>query len=495
MILEDEFTARMLPWLEAGRWIVGFSGGGDSLALLELCRRMPLHPPLLAAHLHHGLRGEEADAEEAFCREYCRRHGIEFVRRRVDVRARARQRGENLEEAARRERRAFFTALARDYATDGTAGKEAVLLLAHHQDDQVETILMRLLRGAGWRGLEGIRAEGMIPMSSPSASDGRCGAGAAGLRIFRPLLAFRRDTLVKFLDEAALRGCEDSSNREISYTRNRVRLEVLPRLERELPYCRQRLLDAATLAGKVEHYILECARRIVHNREWGGLFLSARDGEEVAECGWLRAAELAVMALLPEVKELRLRGESLRTLRFLMRQLRAGAATECGACLCHDIRVRIEGEGLFFFNPSAREQWLGRSGERLLASSLADLRGEGFFYETANFRVCGRLTSSAGAEAATTVSNVVFLAVERLRFPLVMRRPQRGERMRGSGGGLAKEVKAIASERKIPLRQREGMQVVADQEGILWLPPLLMSGRAVWGGLAGEVLRIEFSPK
>lgn len=200
--------------LKAGeRVAVACSGGADSVALLlllnELKARLGLH--LLLAHLNHQLRGADADADEAFVHALAARLGLEFVCERVDVAGRAKAEKLNIEEAGRQARLEFFAGLC-------ATGRADAVALAHTQDDQAETLLARLVRGTGLTGLAGI-----YPVVEPLPGTG-CG------RLIRPLLEVRRAVLREFLQEQKQEWREDVSNLDPARARNRIRLEVLPRL-------------------------------------------------------------------------------------------------------------------------------------------------------------------------------------------------------------------------------------------------------------------------
>ena len=159
--------------------IIGLSGGADSCALLDLLATLPGFPlRLVAAHLNHCLRGADSDADEQFCRDLAARHDIPFESRRVDIRAAATADMLNLEDAGRRARIAFFEELRSTW-------QAAAIVLAHHADDQAETVLMRLLRGSGMTGLAGM-----------SWSNGR--------GYIRPLLGITRAEIEAYLAERHL---------------------------------------------------------------------------------------------------------------------------------------------------------------------------------------------------------------------------------------------------------------------------------------------------
>lgn len=197
--------------------VVAVSGGADSWALLHLLHRLSptLKLRLTVAHLHHGLRGREADADARWVRAEARRLGWPCVVGRVRVDELARTGGISPEMAGREARYAFFVRVARRHAR----GEATVIATAHTADDQAETVLLRLARGTGARGLGGIPSERELP---------------GGVRVIRPLLAVAREDLRVFLKQGGATWREDASNTDDAYLRNRVRGEVLPLLARTL---------------------------------------------------------------------------------------------------------------------------------------------------------------------------------------------------------------------------------------------------------------------
>ncbi len=197
-------------WDDGARLLAGVSGGADSVAMLHvLChwaRRRPLR--LIVAHLHHGIRGRQADRDAEFVQLLAWSLGLPCVVGFADVPARAKKSGESVEMAARAARHAFFRQVCAE--TGATA-----VALAHTADDSAETVLLRLLRGGGVQSLGGI----------PPASD------VGRLRIVRPLIDVTRESVEMFLQSHALRWQEDRTNRDRSILRNRVRHELLPLLE------------------------------------------------------------------------------------------------------------------------------------------------------------------------------------------------------------------------------------------------------------------------
>jgi len=229
------------------RLAVGVSGGADSVALLRVLaeqnleRGRELGLVLHAAHLHHGLRGQEADDDLAFVRDLAAELGLPFHEARVDTAVEARARAETgkpgqpgksaetIEEAARRVRYGWFRQLL-------AAGEVDAVATAHTRDDQAETVLAKFLRGAWTEGLSGIHPVVEFPEG----------------RILRPLLNATRTEVEAYLAALGQGWREDSSNRHLTFTRNRIRHELLPLLEGWNPRLREHLAQMAALARDEE---------------------------------------------------------------------------------------------------------------------------------------------------------------------------------------------------------------------------------------------------
>jgi tRNA(Ile)-lysidine synthase len=234
--------------------VVGLSGGADSVALTDalasLRRRRGFR--LVAAHLDHGLRPGSAD-DAAFCHSLCEALEVPFRGGSAQVRARAAREKGGLEQAARRERYSFLRRVKEDEGARFVA-------VAHTLDDQAETLLLRLLRGAGATGLAGMR---------PRSGD-----------LLRPLLAVSRARVVAHLRERGLAWREDPTNQDTALLRNRVRHELLPYLEARFnPRVREALArTAGLLADEASHMAGEAEALVarIASRERGALVLDRK---------------------------------------------------------------------------------------------------------------------------------------------------------------------------------------------------------------------------
>ncbi len=230
------------------RVCVAVSGGADSvsllLALVEANRaKEALGVVLSAVHVHHGLRGAESDADEAFVRELCVHLDVALVLQRVDVAARQAAEREGLEEAARELRYAVFRELMK-------SGKADVVATAHTLDDQAETVVMKLLRGAWTEGIGGIAPV----VESLSKQRGR---------VVRPMLQVRRAEVEAYLRERGQSWREDATNRDVSLTRNRVRHELMPVLRGFNPGIDVALARLAEIARDEEAFWLAEVARVL----------------------------------------------------------------------------------------------------------------------------------------------------------------------------------------------------------------------------------------
>lgn len=252
----------LTPWLNAPTWFVAFSGGLDSTVLLHRlaahCRRHPA-PPLRALHIHHGLQ-TAANAWPEHCRAVCDALGVELEVIPVVVAA-----GASLEQAARDAR---YAALA------SRLGPGDVLFTGQHLDDQAETLLFRLLRGAGLRGMTAMP-------SSRTLGQGR---------LVRPLLADSREHLQRYAEAQGLSWIDDPSNQDVGFSRNYLRAQVMPQLRQRWPQASQQMARSAEHLGEALGLLDELAAEDLRSAEQGAPF------------AWLGLASLdldAVRALSP----------------------------------------------------------------------------------------------------------------------------------------------------------------------------------------------------
>jgi tRNA(Ile)-lysidine synthase len=232
---------RMLP--PRRRVLVAVSGGPDSMALLHLLRDLAhrFEVKIHVAHLHHGLRRKEADRDLALVRNYCKKFKLPFSSKRVDVRGLARRKRLSLETAARMARYEFLRRRARRIGATAVA-------LGHTADDQVETFFMRLLRGAGGRGLRSMQ---------PARRAGE-------LTVIRPLLRTWRSEILTLSRAHGIGYRIDRSNKDISFFRNRIRHRLIPHLREEYsPQIKEIARRCAEIVGNEHEFVHDEAARLL----------------------------------------------------------------------------------------------------------------------------------------------------------------------------------------------------------------------------------------
>ena len=252
--------------------LVGFSGGADSVTLLSVLQELsggfgdvPAFP-LYACHVHHGIRGAEADRDEQFCRTFCEERGIPFTALHADVPKLAAESGESLETCGRKVRYGFFEEVSDRILRQHPDLSGVRVATAHTASDNAETVLFHLARGTGLAGLAGI----------PPVRDS----------VIRPLIELGREDIEAYCEDRGLPYMIDSTNDDVSYTRNRIRHEVLPALEE---VCHGATGHIAKTAAKLQRDA-ECFDELAER-----LLERSRTGEDTLDVSVLREAPDAVL--------------------------------------------------------------------------------------------------------------------------------------------------------------------------------------------------------
>ena len=218
--------------------IVGLSGGADSVCLLKLLKEYKKQQEfqLYAVHVNHHIRGEEAVRDEEFSKSVCQKLEVPFTVFHYDVPKLAGEEKLSLEEAGRNVRREAFEKVKKSIKMQG----KKIIALAHHENDNAETVLHNLMRGSGAAGLGGIR-----PVSGEKDS------------YIRPLLFVKRAEIEKYLKGQGISWVTDSTNEETEYTRNKIRHQIIPVMEEINPQAVSCIGRAAENMWKIEEYLQE----------------------------------------------------------------------------------------------------------------------------------------------------------------------------------------------------------------------------------------------
>jgi tRNA(Ile)-lysidine synthase len=391
---------------------------------------------LSAVHVHHGLRGAEAEADAQFVTELAQQLDLPLRTERGDVASIAADRGQGIEEAARSLRyRVFHERLA--------SREVDAVVTAHTLDDQAETVLMKMLRGAWTEGLGGI-----APVVTVEDT------GGGGGRIVRPLLEVTRAEVVAYLEARGQRWREDSTNQELTFTRNRVRHTLLPQLREFQPRLAEQLSRMAAVARDEEDW---WARELA--RVMPGLVLPGKPVRGGGRANSTRPGEAGVAMEL----------ERLRTMHpALQRRVLRAVAEQLGAALTFDQTEALRtlagwgehGRG----KPGRVELGAGLTAERtarelrLSQIPAADSRLPEFVVP-----VPGML------EAMEYGFRVITSGSLPAESTLLLRTPQAGDRVRLPHSGGMKSVKEVLERRGLSAAERGVCSVLAVGNSILWM--------------------------
>ena len=427
--------------------LVAVSGGGDSLALLyALCRlRQEFDLRLHGAHLNHKLRGDASDADAAFVKDTFRRLNIPCEMHSADVAAYRRARGLSLEDAARRLRYCFLA----DAAARCNAHAVAV---AHTADDQAETLLMHIIRGSGLAGLRG-----MQPLE-------RLTIGGSDLALFRPLLSVSRAQTYAYCAALGLQPRHDETNLSVEHPRNRIRLELLPLMERVNPAARDALLRLASNAGEDGSYIQEQAdavqREVTRQVEGGVVVLDARALAQQHPAVQSRVLRRAVHAARGSADGLDIdRGHILAMRRMLTGPagktliLPGGIVFAAGYGVARIGRADAVQSALAYLPAIEGEHPLAIPGETRVGGWRITAT---ICYDPA----CARAVGQCGDAAAET------LDLDRLGGDLRLRARLPGDRFQPLGMAHSKKLQDFMVDERIPREMRDGIPLLVSSKGI-----------------------------
>jgi tRNA(Ile)-lysidine synthase len=452
------------------RVLVAVSGGPDSVALLRALVILSSGQQwqLTAAHLNHGLRGKEADDEEAFVLALCKTMGIPCISRSVNIRTIWQTgKGRSLEETGREVRYAFLDEVAL------TSGAEKIAT-GHHRDDQAETVLMNLLRGSGLDGLKGI----------PPVRHGR---------IVRPLLDVSRNDILAFLKREGLTFRVDPSNMDPAFLRNRIRNELIPELTaRYNPRIVTGLCRMAAIVRQEDAYLQDEAHRIL--LEWG---IAAGQQEILLNRSEFNDLHIALQGrIIKQLLETAVPGGKAigsRHIEALLSLLRAPTCRRLALDLPGGIAIERSENRLRLFRVGDRD-----GGRRI---TKADPSEREFSYQV---EIPGELYL-AGIDRTIRFALVdkpdpaelkrqpwtAFLDLEEAELPLLIRSFRPGDRMVPLGMAGAKKVKKIFIDAKMPLSMRGQIPLLVDQRSVLWIAGLRFSERVRVTGKTKIVLKAE----
>lgn len=395
---------------------VGLSGGADSVALTHILatnREKLGIKKLFAVHIHHGIRGAEADRDLEFSKEFCKRIGIDFIEYKVNIPEEASKTGESLEECARRKRYELFSLTECDaFAT------------AHNLNDNVETVIMNLTRGASLQGICGI----------PYKRD----------KYIRPLLDTTREEIEEYLKTNNLEFITDSTNLTDDYTRNRIRHNVLPVLFSVNSSFDKAFLKYLDSVSTSNDFIVEEAKKILQKSRCADGF----DCAQIKNCHV--ALKKQVIALI--LKEKKANNISREHILAVDNIIKKGGSTNIG----NGIVITVERDLLYFGNVKITEDFSFeiQKESQTIKTPVGDVKFDVLLKEDLQ-----KLNNK-------TTQNLIDY--DKLSDRFFLRNRRDGDKYCPKNRNVTKTLKKLFNEEKIPVSKRSQMLILTDDREIVW---------------------------
>ncbi|WP_440604663.1 tRNA lysidine(34) synthetase TilS [Bacillus sp. GB_SG_008] len=450
--MKDEFVKKVDAFVERhdlleahSTVVVGVSGGPDSLALFFylLEKREEKQLQIVVAHVDHMFRGEESQEDLQFVKQLCDNLNVTCETTQIDVTRYQKQNRMSAQVAARECRYAFLERIMRKYNAQ-------YLALGHHGDDQVETILMRLVRGSTPQGYAGILAKRAFNKGF----------------LIRPLLAVTKEEILDYCNRKDVEPRIDPSNTKETYTRNRLRKHVLPHLKQENPNVHERFQAFSTSMQEDEAYLQELAFEKMNK------VIKEKDAKRMV---------LSIPAFESMPIPLQRRGIQL-ILNYLYEYKIPSSLSSVHIDKVIEFFKRTHPSGMLHFPGGLEivrtyEECSFRFGEEKVTFSPCMLQ------------VPGKVTLVNGDELEVEISNCVPIMMNDMTFiakhneiayPLMVRSRENGDRMSIQGMNGTKKIKSIFIEAKVPKEKRADWPIICDASGnIIWVPLLKRSAFAI----------------
>jgi tRNA(Ile)-lysidine synthase len=477
----ERFLNQLQAWLDTRQllnpqatWAIGVSGGPDSTLLLyamkALSDREGLDWKLHVAHFHHGLRGQEADADAEFVSRQASELGLPFLIERADVRAEVQREGGSTEDVARTRRYEFLERVALQIGSERVA-------VAHHADDNAETIIHRICRGTGLRGLAGI---GDVRPIRPDSH----------IRLVRPLLGQRRATIEELCRARGLEVRIDSTNRSPDFTRGRIRDLVMPLLAENLnPNVVEALLRLGEQARLLGTYLEDAAARTFES-----LVISLQPRHIVLNNRALLSKQRIIQAeVVRRAISLVLHGEEDLAFGHIESILRLAEDPASGkeVHVPGPVVVRKQYDRLEF-RPLTEEEPPPELGLVFVACpGRTSLPVLGLVLAT---EICPVDAERIEQLRRNTNPYEEWLDYARIRPPLLVRGRREGDRFHPLGAPGAKTIADFFGEQKVDPQARARTGILCDQQGPLWVMPLRIDERAKLRPSTRKALRLALTP-
>lgn len=423
------------------KFLLGISGGKDSMMLLHgmIVLSDKYNFDIEVLHVNHGIRGDEAKRDQELVRQYCKEHNINFHLRSANMNAYAKEKKLSKEEAGRELRKNFFNEVKELTQAD-------YIVLAHHMDDQAETVLFRIMRGTGVKGLIGMRFE----------KEG----------ILRPLLNIRRRDIEEYIKSYNIPFGEDSTNLYNDYTRNKIRNLLIPYIDREFEMDIISSLIRLSINSKELWEIAEEEINEVYGR--------VIEDSEVLVDEFQSISNSKRLLLLHQIFETySLDRETLIRMSDWIIEGRSGT--------------------LFQFSGGSLEKSFDRI--RLFREENAsEFNISVELYKDIYIDGIGTISTSLVGREEVDYSNknIIFIDLDKVNFPLVIRNRRDGDRIAPYGIDGSKKIKEVLREERVPKYLRNNILIIESDGEILWVVGIRDSRRFMVEEKTDNILKIEF---
>ena len=407
--------------------LLGVSGGADSLALLHFLykKQEVLQCQIGVAHLHHGMRGVIADEDMAFVKGFCKERDIPYHGKLVDVIALAKSSGIGVEEAGRKARYDFFQELMIEFGYHK-------IVTAHHANDQGETLLLRLIRGTGIKGAGGIRPVG----------DNR----------IRPLLEVGRKEIEAYCERYKLNYRWDNTNEDLEYSRNYIRAEIMPKLEKLNPKTVNHLVEFTQRARDYETFLQDYVQTKMGKWiTWEGEILKLViedwiNEQELVKQEIIRSAILKAIGTLKDVET--------KHVNEILRQLTEGKA-QWILNLPNEIVIKRRYDQLWIQKGEAN---------KVFEEEYTITAGKTIYLTKQRLKIVSERIDGNDIKNTQNrkIFNEIFVDCGKMKTNLVIRSRRVGDKIRLSGGQGHKSLKKWMIDQKIPKEMRNTLPLIVD---------------------------------
>jgi tRNA(Ile)-lysidine synthase len=414
--------------------IVAVSGGPDSICLLHILHilKKKFNLELIAAHVNHCLRGEESDKDEKYVEEYCKNNGIQFFSKRVDINRLALQRNMSSESAGREARYEFFHQLMEEHNADKIA-------LAHNANDQAETVLMRMMRGTGSEGLVGIK-----PVRE---------------NIFiRPLINITRGEIENYCSENNLKPRIDKTNLENIYTRNKVRLELIPYIRKnfneDIINTLNRLSQTVSIDNDYIEYISEQSFKKYCDKNCGKVIIN-KDAFKEHEAVITRVIRRALLSL---------KGNLYNFEKVHIYDIIHVQNNETGK------KVVLPQNIIAQNNYGNIELYIGKENEKvsLVKEYVFDITSVQSIEEL-NMSVALNILKDKDKINVKEQTYIKYFDFDKIKGEIILRKRKEGDRFTPLGMRGSKKIKDLFIDLKIPQTERDSIPLICFGEEIAWI--------------------------